>query len=166
MSDQKNRDRDDPLVAVALQVVRELHEIHEQLRTNNNYNAILLRIAEMERKIMEAIDKFAASVNAAFDTLGTATEGLETAVTATNTAVEGVAKDVAFLKDEIKKLQDSPAGPWTPADQATLDGIQARAESISTKVGGISTTMTAVAAAAAALDAATEQPPVPPVPEG
>ncbi len=120
-------------------------------------------LKEMENRIMEAIDKFAAAVNTAFDSLGSAADSLVTAVDATNKALTGVAGDVQFLKDEITKLQNSP-GTFTPADQGTLDGIQSRADTLSTKLTGVSTTMTAVAAATAALDAATETPPAPPAP--
>lgn len=158
MSD--HQDRPEPLVNAALLVAHRLGEINEQLRLANNNNAIFNRMAEMERRIMEAIDKFELAVSAAFDKLGGAAESLNTAVEATAKAVDGISGDVTFLKGEIKKLQDSQ-GPWTPQDQEILDSIQNRAESISTKVTSVSTTMSAVAAAAAALDAATETPPVP-----
>lgn len=151
----------DPLVEATLLVARALHGILDQLKTANNNNAILSRLAEMEKHIMEALDKFAAAVNAAFDTLGTATEALATAVEATSAAVTGVAGDVKFLKDEIVKLQNSP-GTFTPADQETVNGLQARAEGLATRVSALSTTMTALAAATAALDAATDSAPTPP----
>lgn len=82
---------------------------------------------------MSAISDFGARVDAAFEKLGV--------------AVDGVASDVAFLKEEIRKLQENP-GPITPEDQAILDGIESRVGALSAKVE--------------ALDAATEQPPVPP----
>lgn len=149
----------DALVSAVLQWACELHAIREQLVTANNNNAIFNRLAETERRIMEAIDKFELAVSGAFDKLGDAAESLGAAVVATGKAVDGIASDVAFLKGEIKKLQDSQSGPWTPQDQEILDSIQNRAETIATKVSGVSTTMVAVAAAAAALDAATETPP-------
>jgi cell division protein FtsB len=90
---------------------------------------------QLLNKIMSAIETFGTAVNASFDKLGT--------------AVDGVAADVDFLKAEIKKLQDNP-GPISPADQAILDGIQARADQLDQKVE--------------ALDAMTSQPPVPPTP--
>jgi len=89
-------------------------------------------LKEMENRIMSAISDFGNAVNAKFDELGT--------------AVDGVAADVDFLKAEIKKLQDNP-GPISPEDQAILDGIQ-------TRVGGLSDKVKA-------LDAATENPPTP-----
>jgi len=153
----------DPLVAATLRLVDVLNAIHEQLRLANNNQVILIRMAEMEKRIMEAIDTFAATVNAAFDSLSSAADSLGTAVDATNTALTGIAGDVDFLKAEILKLQNSP-GTLTPADQATLDGLQARAATLSTKVAAVSTTMTAVEAAASALDAATATPPAPPAP--
>jgi hypothetical protein len=93
-------------------------------------------LERIERHIMEAIDRFAAAVNAAFDALGT--------------SVNGVAADVELLKQLIADLQNT--GPtWTPADQQKLDDIQARAEAAAAKV--------------ALLDAATANPPVtPPTP--
>lgn len=48
-------------------------------------------------------------------------------------AVAGLTQDVTELKDEILKLQNTP-GNVTPEDQALLDGIQARAEAITTKL--------------------------------
>ena len=106
---------------------KTLETLVRLLRRNDHRNRARFVI------IMEAIDTFAAAVNAAFDSLGT--------------AVDGVSADVDFLKAEIVKLQNSP-GTLTPADQATLDGIQTRANALAEKVK--------------ALDAATEQPPTPP----
>lgn len=148
-----------PQVDAILLVVRELCGIREQLVKQNDNNAVLCRMAEMEKRIMEAIDTFATAVNASFETLNAAADSLLTVAEATSEAVTGISADVTFLKDEIKKLQDAPAGPWTPEDQAKLDAIQTVAATIATKVSGLSTTMTAVAAAASALDAATETPP-------
>ena len=59
--------------------------------------------------IMEAIDTFAASVNAAFDAIGTNVDTLVTSVDATNTSLTGIAGDVAELKKEIAALQNTPA---------------------------------------------------------
>lgn len=157
MSD--HQDRPEPLVNATLLVAHRLGEINEQLRLANN-NDIQLRMSEMERRIMEAIDKFELAVSGAFDKLGAAAESLGTAVGATGKAVDGISSDVTFLKGEIKKLQDSQ-GPWTPQDQEVLDSIQNRADAIASKVSGVATTMSAVSAAASALDAATETPPVP-----
>lgn len=68
---------------------------------------------------MSAISDFSTKVNAAFDQIGT--------------AVDGLTADVTSLKSDIAKLQAS-AGAITPEDQALLDGIEARAESASTKL--------------------------------
>ncbi len=85
--------------------------------------------------VMSAISDFSTKVNAAFDTLGTAVDGLVT--------------DIQTLNDEIKKLQDS-AGTVTPEDQALLDEIQTRAQGVADK--------------AKALDDLTAAPPTPPAP--
>lgn len=82
--------------------------------------------------IMSAISDFAAKQNAHNDRQ--------------DAAVAGLTGDVTDLKALIKKLQDSQ-GQITPEDQALLDQIDARGESISTKLE--------------ALDALT--PPTPPV---
>jgi len=125
----KEQDRNENHLAEAiLALAREIHELHLSL----NNNAVLCRIAEMENKIMSAISDYGDRVNSAFDRLGT--------------AVDGIASDVDFLKAEILKLQTNP-GPISPEDQAILDGIQSRADTLAAKVE--------------ALDAATEQVPTP-----
>lgn len=108
----------------------ELKEIR-----NDKHNAILQRLAQLENKIMTAIETYGQAVNTAFDKIGT--------------AVDGVASDVKWLKDEILKLQNTP-GPISASDQAILDGIQARAEAVVAKVE--------------ALDSLTVPPATPPTP--
>lgn len=104
----------------------EWFKSHHDLATKHD-------LKEMESKIMSAISDFRDRVNAKFDELGT--------------AVDGVAGDVDFLKKKIEELQNTP-GPITPADQAILDELEARVGGLNEKVK--------------ALDAATEQPPTPP----
>jgi cell division protein FtsB len=48
-------------------------------------------------------------------------------------AVDGLAADVKFLNDTITTLQNSP-GTLTPADQASLDALQARGKAIADKL--------------------------------
>lgn len=48
-------------------------------------------------------------------------------------AVSDLQGDVDFLTKKIEELQNS-AGQITPEDQASLDAIQSRAETISTKL--------------------------------
>lgn len=55
MSDE--RDRPDPQVNATLLVAHRLGEINEQLRLHNNNNAILARLAEMEKRLIEAMTK-------------------------------------------------------------------------------------------------------------
>lgn len=75
--------------------------------------AILLAAILYTRKsIMSQISQFAEAVNASFDRIGT--------------AVEGVSGDVQALKDEIAKLQTDPA------DTAALEAVKERAETIAT----------------------------------
>lgn len=97
----------------------EVRKLGRNIENSNNNQAILNRLAEMECKIMTAIETYGEAVNAAFDKIGS--------------AVEGVSSDVQWLKDEIVKLQNTP-GPISPSDQAILDGIQARAEAVVAKV--------------------------------
>jgi hypothetical protein len=104
----------------------EWFKSHYDLVTKKDLN-------KLKEQIMSAISDFGDRVNAKFDEIGT--------------KVDGVVADVAFLKEEIRKLQENP-GPITPADQSILDGVEARLVGLTTRV--------------AELDAATEQPPVPP----
>lgn len=91
-------------------------------------------LKETEHKIMSAISEYAGRVNTAFDKLAT--------------AVDGVAGDVAFLKEKILELQNNP-GPISAEDQAILDQLEARTAGLADKT--------------AALDAATaDRPPEPP----
>lgn len=71
---------------------------------------------------MSKVSQFADRVNTAFGKL--------------ETAVDGVTTDVAALKAEIEKLQNTP-GDITPEDQAILDGIQARAEALGDKAAAL-----------------------------
>jgi hypothetical protein len=66
----------------------------------------------------EAIQAFAARVNARLDEIGT--------------SVDGIQGDVTELKRLIKVLQDSQ-GQVTPEDAATIDAIEARIGSLAVK---------------------------------
>jgi hypothetical protein len=135
----ENRNRDDLGQAISL-LTRILETDLEQRKVElewfkSHYDLVTKQdLRKAKEQIMSAISDFGARVDAAFEKLGV--------------AVDGVASDVAFLKEEIRKLQENP-GPITPEDQAILDGIEARTVALSAKVE--------------ALDAATEQPPAPPV---
>lgn len=50
-----------------------------------------------------------------------------------DTAIVGLGADVQALKDQIAALQNSP-GQITPADQALLDGIAAKAAAVADKL--------------------------------
>ncbi len=110
---------DDPLVAVTLRLVGVLDAIREQLHTANNNNAILIRLAQMEGKIMSAISDFAAKQNAFNDRQ--------------DAAITDLQGDVQTLNDKITELQNS-GGQITPEDQKLLDDITARGEAITTKL--------------------------------
>ena len=58
---------------------------------------------------------------------------------ADDAAVDAIVKEVADLNAKIVELQNSP-GTLTPADQATLDALQARGRSISDKLTALSAT--------------------------
>jgi len=93
-----------------------------------------------------ALQAYADKVNATYDTMGTDTDTIVT-------ALNGIAGDEKFLKDTIAALQNSP-GTFSPEDQALVDSLQARVDAMGAKVK-------AAADAAASLDAATETPPTP-----
>lgn len=50
-----------------------------------------------------------------------------------DSAVTGLTSDVEALNAKILELQNNP-GPITPEDQAILDSLQARGETIATKL--------------------------------
>lgn len=145
---------DKQLTEAVVLVAEELHRLHKVIeaaleRCKSGTNAATKQdLQEMETRIMSKISEYGDKVNAAFDEI-------EAAQTALTTAVGGVSDDVAFLKEEILKLQNTP-GEITPEDQAILDGLQARS---STAAANLTTLRTALEA----LDAATARP-TPPTP--
>jgi regulator of sigma D len=77
------------------------------------------RIIHLWEKIMSAISDFA--------------DKMKTHNDAVDKAVEGLTQDVKTLNDKITALQTSQ-GSVTPEDQALLDAIEARGQSISDKL--------------------------------
>lgn len=120
----------------------------ETIAGNENANAILSRIIQMEGKIMSAISDFVAKQTAFNTRQGAA---IDSAVA----GVSGLTADVQSLNDKITELQNSQ-GTVTPEDQALLDQLEAQGEATATRLEGVS-------AALAALDAQTP-PVVPPTP--
>lgn len=110
-------------------------------------NAILLRLAQMEERIMSKISDYATAVNQSYD-------GIEAALGVVQTSLGGVSDDVAYLKEVIDQLNNNP-GPITPEDQALLDAGAARAAALATRVEGVKTALEQ-------LDAATTRPEPPP----
>lgn len=93
------------------------------------------RFHKLERTIMSAISDFATAMNAFNDQ--------------DDAAVASIQTEVAALQAEIVTLQNSP-GTITPADQASLDALQARAKTINDKLAALAaTTPPAVPAAVA-----------------
>lgn len=76
-------------------------------------------LKEMETRIMSAISDYAAKQSAFNDRQ--------------DAAITDLQGDVQNLNDQITALQNSP-GSITPEDQALLDGLTARGESIATKL--------------------------------
>lgn len=79
-------------------------------------------IRELKDSIMSAISDFATAQSAFQDRM--------------DAAVTGLQGDVKNLTDQIAALQAS-TGTITPADQALLDGIQARAKSVADKLDAL-----------------------------
>lgn len=98
---------------------------------NREVERLLNEVNERSKTIMSAISDFAAKQNAHNDAI--------------DQSISGLQADIQALNDAIKKLQDS-AGQITPEDQALLDAIDARGQTVADKL--------------AALDALT--PPAPP----
>ncbi len=83
------------------------------------------KLRDLERKVdllMSKISEFAAKMDAHNAKV--------------DAAVDGLVADVAGLKDEITKLQNT-SGVITPEDQALLDGIEARGAAISEKLAAL-----------------------------
>ena len=102
-------------ICLQTRVLRELLEQNKQ----NSQQAILHRLAEMEKNIMSVISEFATAQNAFNDQI--------------DIAITDLQGDVKSLNDQIAALQAS-GGAITPADQALLDGIQARSKTIVDKL--------------------------------
>lgn len=101
--------------------LKALQELKNDLARNesNGVIAILKRLDQMESKIMAGIADYVTSPNAYNDRIDAAVATLTT--------------EVATLNTTITTLQNSP-GAITPADQASLDALQARGLSIATKL--------------------------------
>jgi len=103
---------DDPITNATLLVAHRLGEIHEQLRIHNNNHAILIRLAEMEHKILMT----QAELSAALDKL--------------TAQVGKVAKEQSdrfdALTSKIKELTDiiNAGGDVTPEVTAALASVQ------------------------------------------
>ena len=98
---------------------------------------VLLRVELLTGKVdmqMSKISEYTDKVNLGFGKL--------------ETAIDGVAADVTFLKDTITQMQNNP-GPISPEDQALLNAAEAR--------------LTVLVEKLTALDALTT-PPAPPTP--
>lgn len=122
------------------------HWIKATFFRSNDHLATKRDLDLMEGRIMSSIKDFSDAVNAKFDEMGLAVDGL------TN-SLAGVSADITYLKGVIDQLQNNP-GPISPEDQALLDEAVA-------KVNALSTNLSSVNTALAALDAATEEPPIP-----
>lgn len=140
----------DRQVDAILLVARELHGILEQLTQKADNNAILERLAEMEKKIMGQLTEYSEAVNAKFSEIGDSVDGFVS-------SLAGVSADVTFLKDALSKIDNTP-GPLSPEDQALLTSSLNR-------LTGLADRVKKVAEAAKALDDSTEPSQLPPVPE-
>ena len=96
----------------------------------------------------ESIAAYVSAVTDSFNAIDTALEGA-------TTSAAGIAGDVAALKAEIDRIQNSP-GTLSAVDQASLDAAQARVAALSGK-------MSAFTESLKALDEATEAPEPPAV---
>ena len=84
----------------------------------------LTALTQKVEHLMSAITDFAAKVNGYFDKQ--------------DAAVADIVTEMKDLNDQIAKLQGT-SGAITPEDQALLDGVQARAASVTDKVAALDT---------------------------
>jgi phage shock protein A len=145
-TNQSEARREDPLVLAVRLVAGEIHELHKSVQNNQ---VILDRIAKMENKIMSKISEYADKVEVSFDAIAASVDEIVASQT-------GITGDVAELKRLIAELQASP-GAITPEDQALLDALTVKIDSLVSKTA-------ATATALKELDAQTaDVPPAPPV---
>jgi len=134
-------------LAVAISLLTQELITQRHQREHDHNQAILKRLAEIERNIMSKITEFAAAQKA-FN------ERQATAIDKVVTSVEGITGDLKTLNDKIEALQNSQ-GEVTPEDQVLLDELQTAGSELATKLETVSTALEA-------LDAQT--PPTPPTP--
>lgn len=92
---------------------------HNQASERLSVSARLAQIDERLNIMATAIQQFAEKQNAFNERV--------------DVAVSGLGTDIQVLNDKINELQNSP-GAITPEDQALLDALQARGETIATKL--------------------------------
>ena len=131
---------------------RELHELaarKDELEWIKSQSSPATKhdLNESVKKIMQAIDNFAAAQRAYNTAQATAIDGLVS-------SLAGVTQDVVDLQAKIVELQNSP-GTLTPADQANLDEMQADGAALVTRLQGVQSAL-------GALDA--QNPPTVPTP--
>ena len=126
-----------------------MSEQHEHQLLHHIANLVAGGFEKVERKlqdIMSAISDFQTAVQASFDSVNTNLD-------AVSADLDVISTDIAALNALILQLQNSP-GTITPADQASLDAIQALGVALAAKAGAVK----------AKTDAAVPVvPPVPPV---
>jgi predicted nucleic acid-binding Zn-ribbon protein len=107
-------------------IEERLQHLHEMLHkiTESQLSSVAWQkeISHKMEKIMSAISDFADKMKAHNDKV--------------DAAVSGISGDLDNLKAQITALQNS-AGQITPADQALLDGIEAKAAAVADKVSAL-----------------------------
>jgi hypothetical protein len=104
---------------------QEINAGFEWFKSNSNF-ATKTDLMKLKEEIMATVTEALAAFNAQMTTYNDATDA----------AIGGLQGDVANLNAQIATLQASP-GAITPADQATLDAIQARAKVITDKLAAL-----------------------------
>lgn len=85
---------------------------------------------------MSAISEYAGKMDVHHD-------AQDVELAAISTAQEGLAGDVAFIKSELERINNSP-GQITAEDQASLDRLLARAGAMTTKLTDTKNRLTAL----------------------
>ena len=97
-------------------------------------------LEEIEGTLYRKLHHLASQLNHKLDSIMSAISDFATQLSAfqdrQDAAVAGLQGDVDNLTAQIAALQNS-AGAITPADQALLDGIQARAKTVSDKLDAL-----------------------------
>lgn len=106
-----------------------------------NIWSILIPVTK--RDLEKAVEKIMSAISDALAIINTRHDEVDAALDVANTKLTGITDDVAFIKEELDKLQNSP-GQISQADQDSLNALIERTGGLVTKVSSLSTALGAL----------------------